>query len=232
MKKALKEHGQLSTTPTEQGKKDLDLFHQSYRVQNVNKLALKDLLCSDLYLDIAQCEKSNLVTVKIEVDPNKKQDIIEFLEDNYMADRHIKENWNIMRAEVITILVNKILEPEIIKEVRDEIREEAESFVVNKCKNLYKELLMTGPFQTSTVDALTIKQPEQKKKGKGAADGEIIKDRERLCVMGALMHQIDANNYIVTIAVVDRFGDLVAHKDFIRMLPPRKRKPQGDKDAQ
>ena len=39
--------------------------------------------------------------------------------------------------------------------------------------------------------------------------------------MGALMHQIDANNYIVTIAVVDRFGDLVAHKDFIRMLPPR-----------
>ena len=136
MKKALKEHGQLSTIPTEQGKKDLDLFHQSYRVKNVNKLALKDLLCSDLYLDIAQCEKSNLVTVKIEVDPNKKQDIIEFLEDNYMADRHIKENWNIMRAEVITILVNKILEPEIIKEVRDEIREEAESFVVNKCKNL------------------------------------------------------------------------------------------------
>ena len=43
MKKALKEHGQLSTTPTEQGKKDLDLFHLSYRVKNVNKLALKDL---------------------------------------------------------------------------------------------------------------------------------------------------------------------------------------------
>lgn len=220
MKKALKEHGQLSTTPTEQGKKDLDLFHLSYRVKNVNKLALKDLFCSDLYLDIAQCEKSNLVTVKIELDPSKKQDIIEFLEENYMAERHVKESWNIMRAEVITILVNKILEPEIIKEVRDEIREEAESFVVSKCKNLYKELLMTGPFQTTAVESLTVRQPEQKKKGKGL-DGEIIKDRERLCVMGALMHQIDANNYIVTIAVVDRFGDLVAHKDFIRMLPPR-----------
>ena len=79
---------------------------------------------------------------------------------------------------------------------------------------------MTGPFQTTAVESLTVRQPEQKKKGKGL-DGEIIKDRERLCVMGALMHQIDANNYIVTIAVVDRFGDLVAHKDFIRMLPPR-----------
>lgn len=47
----------------------------------MNKLALKDLFCSDLYLDIAQCEKSNLVTVKIELDPSKKQDIIEFLEE-------------------------------------------------------------------------------------------------------------------------------------------------------
>lgn len=39
--------------------------------------------------------------------------------------------------------------------------------------------------------------------------------------MGALMHQIDANNYIVTIAVVDKYGDLIHHKDFMRLLPPR-----------
>lgn len=53
IKKQLKEHGQMSTTPTDQGKKDLDLFHQSYRVKNVHKLPLKELFCSDLYLDIA-----------------------------------------------------------------------------------------------------------------------------------------------------------------------------------
>lgn len=38
---------------------------------------------------------------------------------------------------------------------------------------------------------------------------DIIKDRERLCVMGALMHQINANNYIVTVAVVNKNGELV-----------------------
>lgn len=42
--------------------------------------------------------------------------------------------------------------------------------------------------------------------------------------MGALMHQISANNYIVTISVVDKFGDVVAYKDFMRLLPPRQRK--------
>jgi len=45
--------------------------------------------------------------------------------------------------------------------------------------------------------------------------------------MGALMHQIDANNYIVTVAVVDKYGELIAHKDFMRLLPPRtKKRPQ------
>ena len=33
--------------------------------------------------------------------------------------------------------------------------------------------------------------------------------------MGALMHQIDPNNYIVTIAVVDKYGELVAHKELM-----------------
>ena len=44
--------------------------------------------------------------------------------------------------------------------------------------------------------------------------------------MGAVMHQIDANNYIVTIAVVDKYGNLIHHKDFMRLLPPRIKKPR------
>ena len=41
--------------------------------------------------------------------------------------------------------------------------------------------------------------------------------------MGAIMHQIDANNYVVTVAIVDKFGELVQTKDFMRLLRPRKR---------
>ena len=50
--------------------------------------------------------------------------------------------------------------------------------------------------------------------------------------MGAIMHQIDANNYVVTIAVVDKYGELVAHRDLMRLLPPRKRKDQQNQDGQ
>lgn len=50
-------------------------------------------------------------------------------------------------------------------------------------------------------------------------------------VMGALMHQIDANNYIVTIAVVDKYGEIIAHKDFMRLLPPRIKKQRQQPGA-
>jgi hypothetical protein len=41
------------------------------------------------------------------------------------------------------------------------------------------------------------------KKGK-KHEGDLIKDRDRLNVLGALMHQIDQNNYLVTVAVVNK----------------------------
>lgn len=45
-------------------------------------------------------------------------------------------------------------------------------------------------------------QEETKKVGR-RNDNDIIKDRERNRVMGAIMHQIDANNHVVTVAIVD-----------------------------
>ena len=35
-----------------------------------------------------------------------------------------------------------------------------------------------------------------------------------MSVLGAVMQQIDMHNYVVTVAVVDKLGELVAHKDF------------------
>ena len=58
----------------------------------------------------------------------------------------------------------------------------------------------------------------------------MVKDRERNCVMGAIMHMIDNNNYVVTVAIVDKYGELVQTRDFMRLLAPRKRAPPRDQD--
>lgn len=46
------------------------------------------------------------------------------------------------------------------------------------------------------------------------------------------MHQIDANNYVVTVAIVDKFGELVQTKDFMRLLRPRKRQNPANRDSE
>jgi len=41
--------------------------------------------------------------------------------------------------------------------------------------------------------------------------------------MGAVLHPIDNRNFLATVAVVNKYGELVAHKDFLNLLPPRRR---------
>ena len=62
----------MTTELTEQGKKDLDLFHPSYRVKTVRRLPLSDLQNhNDLYLDVIECEKAGLITVNVNVDNDR-----------------------------------------------------------------------------------------------------------------------------------------------------------------
>jgi hypothetical protein len=59
--------GTVSTDPSEQGKKDLDPFHPSFRVKRIKHMKITDFQ-DDLFLDIFQCAKSGLITYKIEFD--------------------------------------------------------------------------------------------------------------------------------------------------------------------
>ena len=133
----------------------------------------------------------------------------------YMQDpESTADSWNILRQEIISLLVDKLLINELIKEIRQEIKEEAEVFVIAKCKEAYKRLLMTGPFTTKEGglgENGADHHMEERKRGATIemTDNDIIKDRERNRVMGAIMHQIDANNYVVTVAFVDQYGELL-----------------------
>jgi hypothetical protein len=74
-KKHVYSNYELFTQPTDQGQKDLDLFHQSYRVKRIRGLDLRKLKTqSDLYLDVEQCEKSGLIKVEIKIDQTKREE--------------------------------------------------------------------------------------------------------------------------------------------------------------
>ena len=170
---------------------------------------------NDLYLDILQCEKAGLITVEIAMEPTKKENFKDFLKSLYMQNPESNaDQWNILRKETINILVDQLLTREVTKELRLEIQEDAERFVITRCKETYKQLLMTGPFTTRGMgmpEDVNMQDDEQTTKRGKNKDAELIKDRDRVCVLGALMHAIDAHNYIVTVAVVDKYGELKGH---------------------
>lgn len=237
IKNFVSEHAHITTELTEQGKKDLDLFHPSYRVKCVRRLPLSSLRNqNDLYLDVIECEKAGLITVNITVDQEKLNSLKQELIPLYMSNSQSEEDlWNRMRKNIITTLIEKLLLKELIKELREEIKEEAEAFVISKCKEVYRKLLLMGPFTTRDLDYYDHHRDQQvseENKRPGREDNQVVKDRERNCVMGAIMHMIDNNNYVVTVAIVDKYGELIQTRDFMRLLPPRKRAPPKDQDGQ
>lgn len=78
---------------------------------------------------------------------------------------------------------------------------------------------MTGPFRCT--DLTTEHNHGSGQRGK-RSENDPIPDRPRHAVMGVILQQIDVNNSIVTLAVVDKYGDLQAHKDLKHLMPPRK----------
>ena len=131
----------------------MDLFHPSYRVKCVNKMPLSVLKYqNDIYLDIIECEKAGLISVHVNVDPEKLKGLQQEFIPLYILNGIGGEEdlWNKMRIEIIEILVEKLLLKELINELRDELKEDAEAFVIAKCKEQYRKLLNMGPFSTKS----------------------------------------------------------------------------------
>ena len=70
----LSEYGILSTAPTEEGLKELDVMHPSFRVKRIDKKKLSDF-SDDFFADISQCEKSGLITLTLEL-PQERSDYL------------------------------------------------------------------------------------------------------------------------------------------------------------
>lgn len=57
-----------------------------------------------------------------------------------------KEYQAVYVEPVVKMLIEEILLPELMKEIREELFESAENFIIKNCSRVYHNLLMTGPF--------------------------------------------------------------------------------------
>ena len=141
--------------------------------------------------------------------------------------------------QTLKIMVFEILIPELTREIRNELTEFSENYVIKQCQSTYSDMLMLGPYQardslmpgTSQLPSLT-HQASTTSRGSARAKAQpdeetfTLPDRPRCVVMGVIMHQIDSQTSIVSVAIVDKYGEVLNFDHFNKLLPPREFKPR------
>ena len=161
----------VSTTPTEEGKKQLDVFHPSFRTKRIKEKPIKTFSEDDLFLDVIQREKEKLIEVNIQIKENaddsknfkyiftqalnSEQNNLRDNNDRIKQERDEEDNmdynnannkspWYILRNNVIKIFFESI-KKQFLVDIKKELREKAEAYVINKCAENFFKLLMSGP---------------------------------------------------------------------------------------
>ena len=184
------------TNPTEEGKKQLDVFHPSFRTKRIRERPIKTFN-DDLFLDVIQREKEKLIEVNIEIE-EKEEELKEFRyyftqalnsesnimennigikqekdDENNYNNNGDKSDWYIFRESVIKSFFESITK-QFKNDIKQELREKAESYVINICSENFYRLLMNGPYVVKLDDLRKKKKKEEKtkKKSKNNANNE------------------------------------------------------------
>lgn len=224
MREHFQQQGTISTTPTDQGNKELDVFHPCYRIKRILNEPISQFFDDDRFIEILQNEKAGFIKLQISLSKESIQEFLLNLENFYIpSDYGQAEHWRTLMSEVLKRLIDQLLVPEITEEIKTELYISSENAVIKKCQESYRSLLMTGPFSCEELQKKTdYDEPRREKR----IEDDIIKDRPRCVVMSVILHQIDSNNSVSTVAVVDQYGELVANCDLIHLMPPRKFNPK------
>ena len=145
-----KQNSILSSLPTERGKDELDVFNPSFRTKRINGKRICQFE-NDLYFDIDLTEKKNLINYTISLSDNDEDMklISTKLFNAYASNDNSELNadWGLIREEVISELVKKILYKEFQTEIREDLKEQAEDYIIEECAKKFGDLLNAGPYR-------------------------------------------------------------------------------------
>lgn len=199
----------VSTKPTEVGKKELDPFHSDYRTKRILRKPI-DKFDDDLFMAISECRKRQLIEVIVDV-PDEVIKIEELRLGEAYTDSNSNESWNLVRLEVIALLVNKMLIPELRKEVEEFLIQKAEDCVIARASAEFGRLLMLPPYRSNINNDSGI--------------GRLIYERTVPVVMSLAF---DRERMMVGCAVVDRTGETIHSQIFQQICKKNIKTLQND----
>jgi len=195
----------VSTEPTPKGR-NIDMYNINYCVKRIEGRSINQFRgLDDVWLRAVKCEKDGLIRIKLHFrwkDFNSDE-IFNFLKNFYLLDPKMKNEatsqWNILRIEILTILLKNYLYPFLEKQVRQDMTENAEKKIIQECGKKFKDMINIAPYTKSEGDG---RNPDIK--------------------VASLIP--DENGKIIC-AIVDKYGEYLDHRIFNYLLINEKRAP-------
>jgi len=143
----------ITTKPTKKGERELDVFHPSYWVKRLEKVPIKTF-DDDIMIDIHNCIEWGFITLDFN-DTELENNVIHTFLKNYhltdIKDPELSNKWKLFHTEVVSRAVKFDLMNSIRQQAYEELRRQADDYVLYLAGNNFWEILMIPSY---TVDKL------------------------------------------------------------------------------
>lgn len=149
------ERAKISVQPTKKGSKEVDENHQCYPVKYLLNKPVRDL-SGEQFLKMVIAEENNLLTITIseKIEGNTTSSYLEEIKALYNKDEFAKnvQDWNKIRGECIELALCKMVLPDLRKELKSILLNEAKDAVMKACCRKLHDWIKYAPYTINFPD--------------------------------------------------------------------------------
>ncbi|XP_078278695.1 transcription elongation factor SPT6 [Rhinoraja longicauda] len=154
LRQTFQERAKVNITPTKKGKKDIDEAHYAYSFKYVKNKPVKELR-DDQFLKMCIAEDDSLLTMEICIDMkglegyDNEQTYFDEIKQFYYRDEfsHQVQEWNRQRSMAIERALNQFLYPQMGKELKNKLLNEARDYISKCCSRKLYNWLKVSPYR-------------------------------------------------------------------------------------
>ncbi|XP_043252749.1 transcription elongation factor SPT6-like isoform X2 [Colletes gigas] len=149
------ERAKLSVRPTKKGIKEIDENHPLFTIKYLKDKPVRDLI-GDQFLKLIMAEEDKLITISFSdmIEGNTTNNYIDEIKQLYYRDEFSKsvQDWNALRTGSVEIALNRIVIPQLKKELRSNLLIEAKECVMKACCRKMYNWIKVAPYSCEFPD--------------------------------------------------------------------------------
>lgn len=143
------ERAKITVVPTKRGQKEIDEHHPIFTMKYLTGKPVNDFQ-GEQFLRLIMAEEDKLITINISeiIEGNTCSNYLEEVKQFYQRDEFSKnvQDWNKLRAECVEEALNKMVFPEMRKELKATLLAEAKESVLKACSRQIYNWIKCAPY--------------------------------------------------------------------------------------